>query len=171
MPAAAGYYRYASDDPSVLYREPRILEPFRFIQFEVSLYNDPTNDAGTPTLPVFDEFRISYEPVTLPKPVSFPVESYPNPARDSLTLRFEVVADGGEVTARVFNSAAHLVAQESFKYLQGGIKEVTLDVRKYAPGAYVVILDGLARGGGPGLTIKKTGAILKTVKAKFVVRR
>ncbi len=176
MPASPGYYTYASDAQSVLFREPLIPDTFRYIQFEISLYNDAGNDAGAaPTLPVFDQFEVSYAPVTPPKPVTCPLELYPNPVEPGrqagVTIRFEVDAAGGEVTARVYNAGGHIASEDSYKYLVGGVKEETIRTGDFAPGAYVVVVSGLARGGGPGLTCKKTGQVLKTVKAKFVVRR
>jgi len=176
MPVTPGYYVYASDAASVLYREPLITELCRYVQFEVSLYNDPRDDGasvaalGTPTLPQFDEFRISYQPATAPKPVTCPLEVYPNPARDTVTIRYQVDPAGGEVTARIFNAAAHLADQESYTYLSGGIKEETIKVTAFAQGAYVIIVDALGHGGGPGLVCASTGELLKTAKSKFVVR-
>lgn len=177
MPVNPGYYAYASDAASIIFREPLITDLCRFVQFEVSLYNDPRDDGasvagtGVPTLPQFDEFRISYEPATPPKPVTCPLEVYPNPATDSVTIRYQVDPAGGEVTARIFNAAAHLADQESYTYLTGGIKEETIKVSAFAQGAYVIIVSGLGRGGGPGLVCASTGEYLKTAKSKFVVRR
>jgi hypothetical protein len=118
---------------------------------------------------MFDEFGIEYVPVVPERDLKPPVELYPVPATDHITLRFEVVADGGEVPCQVYNSAGHLVAQEKFYYQSGGVKKETIDTSKYANGAFVLIIRGVARGGGRGLLNGKD--LVDKVKMKFVIRR
>ncbi len=178
VPSSTGYYTFASDVPGnqPFFKMPLAPGINRFIQFEVSLYNDNGgfSDGGSkPTLPRFDEFRIMYEPAPPPTPLKAgcPLEAYPNPARDRLTVRFEVAPEGGEVRLRVYNTAAQLVGDEKYSYVAGGVVTERLDVAGWAPGAYVIVVDGVARGGDPGLYCTETNARFKRLKEKFVIRR
>jgi hypothetical protein len=171
MPGTPGYYTYSSDAASILTREPLIPDLFRYVQFEVSLYNDPRGDGAGLTVPRFDEFRIDYDPALPPKPVSGQLELFPNPARDMVNVRFQVDPAGAEVKARIYNVAAHLVSQDSYNYLSGGIKQEAIRVEGLSAGAYVIVLEALGHGGGPGFYDPKTGERVKRIKAKFVVRR
>jgi hypothetical protein len=174
-PSVPGYITYASDVPgsNPFYRMPLAPNPFQYIQFEVSLYNNVTNDAGvTPTLPRFDEFRISYDDVALPPPLKAgcPLEVYPNPARDGVSVRFEVAPEGAEVTVEFYNAAAELVDREHYSYLDGGIKTEIVPVSRWSSGAYIIIVKGLARIGGPGLYCTSTRVRRNQLKEQFVVR-
>jgi len=177
MPTGPGVYEYASDKSSIFFRQPMFQDtPFRYIQFEVSLYNNPYNDNPTPTLPQFNEFRIEYEPVGgVTEGLKKPVEIWPIPARDILNIKFEVIAEGAEVTVRIYNVAAILVAKEGFQYPAGGVqvidgkKDEILKMVNYANGVYIFVIEGLSSSGGPGLIVD--GEARKKVQGKFVVRR
>lgn len=178
MPAAPGYYTYASDVPGnqPFFRMPVAPGIVRYVQFEVSLYNDNggLSDGGpAPTLPRFDEFRLTYIPVPPDPPLKpgCPLEAYPNPAKDRLTVRFEVAPEGGEVRMRIVNAAAQLVAEENFSYVAGGVVSETVDLGGWAPGAYVILLDGVSRGGESALYCTGTDERFKRLKEKFVIRR
>ena len=82
-----------------------------------------------------------------------------------------VSAPRGEVNARVFNTAGEVVDRESWYYLAGGIESETINVSRWAPGVYIIVIDGLAKSGLPGLYCAQTGVRRKTLKETFVVRR
>jgi hypothetical protein len=175
-PKVPGYYYYGSDVPgsNPFYRMPLAPDAFRYIQFEVSLYNDAANDGGAvPTLPKFDEFMIGYDEQPLPQSLrsGCPLDVFPNPARDIVNIRYEVAPEGGEVNARVFNTAGEVVDRESWYYLAGGLHSETINVSRWAPGVYIIVIDGLAKSGLAGLYCTQTGVRRKTLKERFVVRR
>ncbi|MEK7475820.1 MAG: hypothetical protein AAB152_09320 [Candidatus Coatesbacteria bacterium] len=174
-PITPGYYTYASDVPgsNPFFRMPMAPDPFRYIQFEVSLYNDPANDGGpAPTLPRFDEFRIGYEPAIVPAlPSGSGIEVAPSRDGKSVTIRFEVVAEGGEINAEFYNVAGELIARDRYAYLTGGVKSETVSTARWAPGVYIIVLRGMARTGDPGLYRSVTKERFKMLKGKVVVRR
>ncbi|MEK7768023.1 MAG: hypothetical protein AAB368_17465, partial [bacterium] len=187
MPKAPGTYTYdsslAKNDSLWL---PVFTAPagYRYLQFEVSLYNNGTNDAPAPTLPEFEEFRVEYEAVTVP-PVETPAASFlafPSPLGGAngcrLTLQFTMTPAGGEAHARVYNAAGRQVAKGDWRYgpVAGSgmivVKE-TIDACSFAPGAYMAVIDVLGADGRGGLVNVKSpgGAALRKATAKFVVRR
>ncbi|MEK7475433.1 MAG: hypothetical protein AAB152_07320 [Candidatus Coatesbacteria bacterium] len=175
-PATSGYYTYASDvaASNPFFRMPLAPDLCRYLQFEVSLYNKDTNDAGAaPTIPRFDEFRISYEPAPSPPPLAGDSCLEVAQGRDGnrVTLRFEVVPEGGDVTAEYYNVAGEIVGRDRFSYLAGGIKAEIIATSRWASGVYVVVLRGASRTGVPGLYRSATRERFKTCKGRLVVRR
>jgi len=160
---------------SVIFQEALIPDPFRHIQFEVTLYNDPGNDIPAPTLPRFNEFRIRYVPTDTERKVLQRVKGYPVPASDLVNLEFGVVDGGGEVVMRVYNVAGVLVAREEYRYVGGGLKAEVLPLDKFAQGVYIFVIEGTSKDGGPGLMVEDVEGVRKdpfyTAKGKFVVRR
>ena len=171
MPASPGAYSYDSNAVLVAERMPMFQDSFRYIQFEVSLYNNssPASDDPDPTLPQFTELRIEYEPVIPPPSMSGCVRVYPNPARDWVKVRYEVASSGGEVAVKVFNVAGEMVRKNEYRYLSGGFKEEMLETKGMAAGAYVVLVDGLSGAGED--PIRCRGGAVKIATGKFVVRR
>jgi len=175
-PATAGYYTYASDVPgsNPFYRMPLAPDLFRYIQFEVSLYNKDSNDGNaTPTIPKFDDFQISYQPENPVPGISGGggVEVVPSRDGNSVTIRFEVPADGAEITAEFYNVAGEIVARDRFLYLTGGIKSEVISTSRWAQGVYIIILRGTSRGGDPGFYVSSTRERFKMLKGRLVVRR
>jgi len=169
VPDGGGYYLYHSDALPAYEREPLIPDTFRYVQFEVSLYTADGEFGLGAAVPKFDEFGIEYVSVVPERELRPPVELYPVPAGDSVTLRYEVVADGAEVACQVFNSAGHMVAVEKFYYQLGGVKKETIDTSRYANGAYVMVVKSCATGGGRGLLNGKD--LVDKVKVRFIIRR
>lgn len=163
-PTAPGVLAYDSS-AGVLMRVPLFPQRVRWVQVMVDLYSDP----ALPSDPEFEEFTVVADPAPAPQPMRTALELYPVPASDFLVARLSVVSEGAEIRVKLFNAAAHLAAEDTFQFQDGGIKEISLPVSRMARGAYVVIVDGLARSGGPGLFdgTKRVG----TVKGKALIRR
>lgn len=165
----------ASDFPcvdSVLMQMPLIADSFRYIQFEVSLYNDSGNDYHQPTLPRFNEFRVEVTAGEAPPPCVKDLRLFPVPAGRYLTVQFGVVQEGGEVVLRIYNVAGELVAKEERRYISGGLQNEAILLERFAQGVYLIVVEGLAASGGPGLLCKELSTDpFRKVSGKFVVRR
>lgn len=164
VPAAPGALVYASDGP-VAMRIPLFPQRVRWVQVMADFYNDPAQ----PGEPELDDVTIAAVPAPPPRPLQHALELYPVPAGDFLVVRLAVVPEGAEVRVRLFNAAAHLAAEDAFQFQDGGIKEVSVPVSRLARGGYVVRVEGLARGGGPGLFDgpRRTGSL----RGKALIRR
>ena len=163
-PAAAGLLAYASDAAGAL-RVPLFPERVRWVQFAVVLYNDP----ASPGDPEFDDFTIVADPAPPPRPLRAALEAYPLPARDILTVRFQTVEGGAIVALRAFNAAAELVYDRKGDCPAGGIQELSVAVRDFSPGAYILRLTAESHAGGPGLVFGHRA--VGTAEARIVVRR
>ncbi|MCS6904071.1 MAG: T9SS type A sorting domain-containing protein [Bacteroidia bacterium] len=71
--------------------------------------------------------------------------SYPNPALDQTTIKFELVK-ASPVTIRIINLAGKVLHQESFSYLAAGIHEYTYDTRNLPCGTYIYSIQSGASG-------------------------